>query len=65
MPKQKTTNVTDEVPTLDDKARTNVKKVAAIGVFAAGAILLIDDQVKKFKKRKTVKVTVVDKNDEA
>lgn len=65
MPNKKTTNVTDEVPTLDDKTRTNVKKFAAVGIFAAGAILLIDDQVKKFKKRKTVEVTVVDNDTKA
>ena len=60
MPKQ-TTDVTETLPELDPKTRQNVKKVAAIGIFAAGALLLIDDQVKKFKDRKTVKVTVEDK----
>lgn len=65
MPKQKTTDVTNEVPTLDENGRKNVKKVAFIGLGAAAAILFVDDQVKKFKNRKAVKVTVVDKTTEA
>lgn len=61
MPKKQTTDVTETLPEMDDKTRTNVKKVAAVGIFAAGAILLIDDQVKKFKNRKSVKVVVEEK----
>ena len=65
MPNKKTTNVTDEVPTLDDKTRTNVKKFAAVGFSPPGATLLIADRVKKYKKRKTGEVTVVDNDTKA
>ncbi len=53
-------NITDALPTLEPKTRTNVKKLATIGAFAAGAVLLIDSQVKKFRTRKNVTVTVTD-----
>ena len=58
-----TVNVTDEIPTMEPQTRSKVKKGVAIGVFAAGALLLIDDQVKRFRNRKNVVVTVTDKDE--
>lgn len=56
-------DITDAVPTLEPSTRSTVKKVVFLGVLAAGALLLIDDQVKKFKDRKTVTVSVADSSD--
>lgn len=53
-------DITDAAPTMEPKTRTKVKKVAAIGVLAAGTLLLIDDQVKRFRNRKNVHVVVTD-----
>lgn len=59
---EQTTNVTDATPTLDPSTRSKIKKGATIVFIAVGALLLVDDQVKKFKNRKTVKVVVQDKH---
>jgi hypothetical protein len=58
---QNTTDVTDALPTMDEKTRSRVKTISALLLGAAVAGLIIDDQVKKFKDRKSVKLTVVDK----
>lgn len=60
MPKKDTTDLTEAVPTLEPKTRKSMQKFAAIGLAATAGILLIDDQIKKFKNRKTVTVTVED-----
>lgn len=56
--------VTEDVPTMENDTRKKIKKGVAIGVFAAGALLLIDDQVKKFRARKNVTVIVTDAESE-
>lgn len=53
-------NITDALPTMEPKTRTNVKKLATIGTLALGGLLLLDDQVKRFRNRKNVTVTVTD-----
>jgi hypothetical protein len=55
------TDVTDAIPTMDNDTRTVVKKFAAYGILAAGSLLLLDDAVKSFTRRKKVKVVVIDK----
>lgn len=62
MSDQNTTDVTETLPTMDDKTRKNTKKFVGYGIAAAAALLLVDDQVKKFKNRKSVKVVVEDKD---
>lgn len=52
--------ITDALPTMENDTRKKVKKGVAVGVFAAAALLLIDDRVKKFRARKDVTVTVTD-----
>jgi len=54
------TDVTETVPTLDPSTRSKIKG-ALLAVTAAGAaLLLVDDQWKKFKGRKNVTVIVAD-----
>lgn len=55
------TDVTDAIPTMDNDTRSVVKKLTAYGILAAGSLLLLDDAVKKFTRRKKVKVVVIDK----
>lgn len=65
MSNDKTTHEVNEsdIPTLEPSHRANVKKFAAIGIATAGAILLIDDAIKRFKDRKSVTLSIEDKSD--
>jgi len=53
-------DITDSLPTLETETRSNVKKWATIGAIATAALLVADDQVKRFRRRKNVKVVVTD-----
>lgn len=55
-----THDLTEAVPTLEPETRQAVKKWTTIGITAAGLLLLADDAVKRFKRRKNVTVTVTD-----
>lgn len=57
---EQTFDITEPIPTLEPETRTKVKKMVFIGIAAVGILLLIDDQVKKFKTKKSVEVTVTD-----
>lgn len=61
MSQQQTTDITETLPTMEPSTRSKVKKTTTIAIGVVGALLLIDDQVKRFKARKSVKLTVVDK----
>lgn len=60
MPKQ-TADITEALTPENPETRKKVRNVAAALILVVGAGLLIDDQVKKFKNRKSVKVVVEDK----
>ena len=57
---KKVHDVTDFLPEMEPKTRSNVKKGATLALGAFVALLLVDDQVKRFKRRKNVTVTVED-----
>lgn len=59
-PEPTSIDVTENLPTIPDPIRSKMKKGVAIAVLAAGVILLIDDQIKKVKDRKTITVAVTD-----
>lgn len=53
-------NITDALPAKNSSARLKARKGATIGMFALGALLLVDDQVQKFRERRSVKVVVTE-----
>lgn len=61
MPKKQTTDVTENLPEMDNKTRSRVKTASALLIGVAVGGLIVDDQIKKFKNRKSVKVVVEDK----
>lgn len=63
MSEQNTTDLTEATPTLEPSTRKKIKKGTTIALGAVAVLLLVDDQVKRFKSRKSVKLTVVDKPD--
>ena len=60
---EQTTDLTEATPTLNPDTRKKIQKGTTIALGAVAVLLLVDDQVKRFKRRKTVKLTVVDKPD--
>lgn len=44
-------NITDAPSAKKQEARSKIKKVAIVGVFAAVGLLMINDQVSKFRKQ--------------
>lgn len=60
---EQTTDLTEATPTLEPETREKIKKGATVALGAVAVLLLIDDQVKKFKRRKAVKLTVEDKSE--
>lgn len=60
MPEQKTFDVTD-LPAKETPARTKVRKLATTVTVVTGALLLIEDQIRRFSRRKKVTVAVEDK----
>ena len=63
MSEQNTTDLTESVPTLEPDTRKKIQKGTTIALGAVAVLLLVDDQVKRFKRRKTVKVVVEEKPD--
>lgn len=55
-------NEADTAP--ERETRTKITKVVAIGACAVGSIIVAVDQAKRFKKRKTPKLTVVEKTED-
>ena len=58
---EQTTDLTEATPTLEPATRAKIKKGTTIALGAVAVLLLVDDQVKKLKRRKAVKLTVADK----
>lgn len=60
---EQTTDLTEAAPSFDPDTREKIKKGATIALGAVAVLLVIDDQVKRFKRRKAVKLTVVKKHE--
>lgn len=54
-------DVTDNLPTMEPKTRSRVKTASALLIGVAVLGLAVDDGLKRFKNRKSVKLTVADK----
>jgi hypothetical protein len=63
MNEENTTDLTEALPTMNKPTRTRVKTVTALLAGAAVLGLIVDDQIRKFKDRKTVSLTVEDNSE--
>lgn len=60
MPEATVVDINDKLPEPENETRQKVRKGAYIGLFAFGALLLIDDAVKRFQTKKHVKIVAED-----